>query len=43
MLFVDTNSHLTPKPCNFDIKYWGNSESYNGHILVGTNFVGDKN
>ena len=28
MLFLDTNSHLTTKPHNFDIKSQNNSESY---------------
>ena len=31
MLFLDTNSHLTTIPYNFDIKCQSNSESYDQH------------
>ena len=31
MPFLDTNSHLTTKPYNFDIKCQCNSESYDHH------------
>ena len=31
MPFLDTNSHLTTKPYNFDIKCQSNSESYDRH------------
>ena len=43
MPFVDTNSHLTPKPYNFDIKCQNNSESYDGHGFFGTKFRGGQN
>ena len=33
MPFLDTNSHLTTKPYNFDIKCQRNSESYDWHIF----------
>ena len=33
MLFVDTNSHLTTKTYDFDIKCQSNSESYDQHGL----------
>ena len=31
MPFLETNSHLTTKPYNFDIKCLGNSRSYDEH------------
>ena len=40
MLFLDTNSHLTTKPYNFDIKCQCNSESYDHHGFCGTKFRG---
>ena len=40
MPFLDTNSHLTTKPYNFDIKCQGNSESYDQHNFFGTKFRG---
>ena len=40
MPFVDTNSHLTTKPSNFDIKCPSNSESYDHHDFFGTKFKG---
>ena len=43
MLFVDTNSHLTTKPLNFDIKFQRNSESYDKHGFFGTKFKGGQN
>ena len=43
MPFLDTNSHLKTKPYNFDIKFQGNSESYDRHGFVGTKFRGGKN
>ena len=33
MPFLDTNSHLTTKPYNFDIKCQSNSESYDQHVF----------
>ena len=33
MPFSNTNSHLTTKPCNFDIKDQGNSECYDRHLF----------
>ena len=33
--FVDTITHRTIKLCNFDIKYQGNSGSYERHIFLG--------
>ena len=41
MPFLDTNSHLTTKPYNFDIKCQRNSESYDRHGFFwgGQNFV----
>ena len=33
MLFLDTNSHLTTKTYNFDIKCEMNSESYAQHVF----------
>ena len=38
MPFLDTNSHLTTKPYNFDIKCQSNSESYDQHGFCGTKF-----
>ena len=35
MPFVDTNSHLTTKPSNFDIKCHSNSESYDRQFFLG--------
>ena len=35
MLFVDTKSHLTTKPSNFDIKCQSNSKSYDQHVFFG--------
>ena len=43
MPFVDTNSHLTTKPSNFDIKCHSNSESYDRHGFFGTKFRGGQN
>ena len=43
MLFVDTNSHLTTKLHNFDIKCHSNSESYDQHGFFGTKFRGGQN
>ena len=43
MPFVDTNSHLTTKPSNLDIKCHSNSESYDRHVFFGTNFRGGQN
>ena len=43
MPFLDTNSHLTTKPYNFDIKCQGNSESYDQHGFFGTKFRGGQN
>ena len=43
MLFLDTNSHLTNKPCNFHIRYHGISDIYGGHIVSRTNFGGGQN
>ena len=40
MPFVDTNSHLTTKPSNFDTKFQGNSESYDRHGFLGIKFEG---
>ena len=36
MPFFDTNSYLTTKPSNFDIKYHSNSESYDKDSFLGT-------
>ena len=41
MPFVDTNSHLTTKLNNFDIKCHSNSERYDQHSFSGTKFRGD--
>ena len=38
MSFQDTNSHLTTKPYNFDIKCPSNYESYDQHGFFGTKF-----
>ena len=43
MPFLDTNSHLTTKPYNFDIKCHSNSESYDRHGFFGTKFRGGQN
>ena len=43
MPFLDTNSHLTTKPYNFDIKCQGNSESYDRHGFFGIKFRGGRN
>ena len=43
MPFLDTNSHLTTKPYNFDIKCQSNSESYDRHGFFGTKFRGGQN
>ena len=43
MLFVDTNSHLTTKLHNFDIKCHSNSENYDQHGFCWTKFSGGKN
>ena len=43
MAFVHTNSHLTTKPFNFDIKCQSNSESYDRQFFWGTNFQGVQN
>ena len=40
MPFVDTNSYLTTKPSNFDIKCQSKSESYDQHGFFGTKFKG---
>ena len=40
MPFVDTNSHLTTKPSNFDIKCHSNFESYDQHGFFGTKLRG---
>ena len=40
MPFLDTNSHLTTKPYNLDIKYQSNSESYDQHGFFGTKLTG---
>ena len=40
MPFVDTNSHLTTRPSNFDIKCHSNSESYDRQVFFGTKFRG---
>ena len=40
MPFLDTNSHLTTKPYNFDIKCQSNSESYDWHNFFETKFRG---
>ena len=40
MPFLDTNSHLTTKPYNFDIKCQSNSESYDQHGFFGTKLRG---
>ena len=40
MPFLDTNSHLTSKPYNCDIKCPGNSESYEQHGFWGPSLVG---
>ena len=42
MPFLDTNSHLTTKPYNFDIKCPSNSESYDQHGFFGTKFRGSQ-
>ena len=38
MPFLDTNSHLTTKTYNCDIKCQSNSESYDRHGFLGTKF-----
>ena len=38
MPFLDTNSHLTIKPYNLDIKCQSNSESYDQHVFLRTKF-----
>ena len=40
MPFLDSNSHLTTKPSNFDIKCHINSESYDRHGFFATKFRG---
>ena len=40
MPFLDTNSHLTIKPYNLDIKCQSNSESYDQHGFFGTKLRG---
>ena len=40
MPYLDTNSHLTTKPYNFDIKCQSNSESYDQHGFFGTKIRG---
>ena len=40
MPFLDTNSHLTTKPYNFDSKCQCNSESYDQHGYFGTKVRG---
>ena len=40
MPFVDTNSHLTTKSYNFDIKCQSNSENYDRHIFLGPSLRG---
>ena len=40
MPFLDTNSHLTTKLYNFDIKCHSNSESYDQQVFFGTKFRG---
>ena len=43
MPFLDTNSHLTTKPYNFDIKCHSNSESCDRHSFLGPSLgVGQK-
>ena len=43
MPVLDTNSHLTTKPYNFDIKCLSNSESYDRHGFFGTKYRGGQN
>ena len=43
MPFLDTNSHLTIKPYNLDIKCQSNSESYDQHGFSGTKIRGGQN
>ena len=43
MPFLDTKSHLTTKPYNFDIKCPGNFERYDQHGFFGTKFRGGQN
>ena len=43
MPFLDSNSHLTTKPYNFDIKCQSNSESYDQHGFFGDKFRGGQN
>ena len=43
MPFVDTNSHPTTKPSNFDIKCQSNSETYEQHNFFGTKFKDGQN
>ena len=43
MPFLDTNSHLTTKPYNFDIKSRSNSESYAQHGFLGPKFRAGQN
>ena len=38
MQFLDTNSHLTTQPYNFDINCQCNSKSNDQHGLLGTKF-----
>ena len=40
MPFLDTNTQLTTKPYNFDIKCQSNSESYDRHGLWGPSLGG---
>ena len=43
MPFLDTNSYLTTKPYNFDIKCKSNSESYDWHSFFRTMLRGGQN
>ena len=43
MPILNTNSHLTTKPYNFDNKCQSNSESYDQHGFFGTKFRGGQN
>ena len=43
MPFLDTNSHLTTKPYNFDIKCQSKYEGYDRHGFFGTKFRGNQN
>ena len=40
MVFVDSKSHITTKPSNFDIKCHINFEIYDRHSFFGTKFRG---